>query len=85
MCASFDPCDFWFGGARSGGTACVLGGSHVAIIWQSVHVTLVMLWRAGAEAKGEEEEGHFSRYRIYRLDTPQVRLYLLVKAHYHRQ
>jgi len=59
MLSSFDPCRFWFGRAKSGGTPCLFGGSHVAIIWQSVHVTLVMLpWRTGAEAEGEEEEGH---------------------------
>ena len=44
MRSSFHPPRFWSGLARSGGgTACVGGGTHVAIIGKSMHVTLVML------------------------------------------
>ena len=42
--------------ARSWGTACVSGGGHIAI----THGVIVrVLWRAGAEQEGEEEEGHY--------------------------
>ena len=54
---SFHPPRFWSGVARSGGTACVLGGTHVAI----THGVIVRVpWRAGAEAEGEEEEWHIT-------------------------
>ena len=33
-----------------------MGGTHVAISWQGVVVRV--LRRAGAEAEGEQEEGH---------------------------
>jgi hypothetical protein len=54
--SSFDPCRFWLGDDRIGGTACVLGGLHHLVSRQGVVVRV--LRRAGAEAEGEEEEGH---------------------------
>ena len=42
---------------KAGRFACILGGLHHLVIWQGVVVRV--LRRAGAEAEGEEEEGHF--------------------------
>ena len=57
MPSSFHPPRFWSGVARNGGgTACVSGGTHVAI---TRGVIVRVPWRAGAEQEGEEE-GHIT-------------------------
>ena len=40
----------------------ILGGSHIGIPWQGIIIFLP--WRAGAEEQGDEDEGHFSIFRI---------------------
>ena len=59
MPSSFHPPRFWSGLAGSGGgTACVSGGLHFRIPWKPC--IIYWPWRAGAEAEGEEEEGHYA-------------------------
>ena len=73
---SFHPPRFWSGLAGSRGTACVSGGGHIAI----THGVIVrVLWRAGAEQEGEEEEGHFSTQPTLSLGSlsPNLILHLL--------